>query len=142
MIKDIDTQKRRISLSIKDADGDPWIGVAEKYAVGRSVEGTVEKKEKFGYFITLEPGITGLFPKSKIKRSSNASQIEKLREGDAITVIVEEIHPADRKITLGAGDAKDEGDWQGYAKGSAAASMGSLGEKLQQALNAKKDDEH
>jgi small subunit ribosomal protein S1 len=60
VIKEIDADKRRLSLSIRDAAGDPWIDVKEKFAVGQSLEGVLEKKEKFGFFVTLAPGITGL----------------------------------------------------------------------------------
>jgi small subunit ribosomal protein S1 len=137
LIKDVDMENKRISLSIRDAEGDPWIGVEKKYTIGQAVTGTVEKKEKFGYFVTLEPGITGLFPKSKIKKSAQSSAIEKLKVGDAITVEVEEIHPRSRKITLGPGDEKDEDNWQKYSADK-HASLGSLGEKLQAALKAKK----
>ena len=76
-------------------------------------------------------------PKSKISRSANASQIEKRKEGEAITVVVDEIKAAERKITLGPGDDKEEGDWQDFAS-TPAENMGSLGEKLEAAL--KKDD--
>lgn len=134
MIKEIDAESRRISLSMRDAEGDPWIGIKEKYKIGQSVDGTVEKKEKFGYFINLEPGVTGLLPKSKISKSHNPSQIERLKPGDLVTIIVEEIHPRERKMTLGPGDSRDEDDWKKYTKDSGPTSLGSLGEKLQQAL--------
>ncbi len=137
MIKEIDHDKKRISLSMKDAEGDPWINIQEKYKTGQSVEGIVEKKEKFGYFITLEPGITGLLPKSKISKSANPASIEKLKEGDKITVAVEEIKIHDRKISLTPGDATEEDDWKKYSKESKKVSLGSLGEKLQQAMNNK-----
>jgi small subunit ribosomal protein S1 len=137
-IKEIDPERKRIGLSIRDAEGDPWGDVTGKYEVGQTVQGTVEKKEKFGIFVTLEPGITGLLPKSKIRKSQNAGEIEKLGVDDPITVLVEEIHPKDRKITLGPTDAKEEGDWRDYApKGKDAGGLGALGEKLKQALREK-----
>lgn len=136
MVKEIDVEKRRISLSMKDAEGDPWIDIQEKYKVGQSFEGTIEKKEKFGYFIQLEPGITGLLPKSKIAKHSEPALIEKRREGETITVIVEEIRPSERKITLGPGDSAAEQDWRSYAQ-EAQKPMGSLGEKLEKALRLK-----
>ncbi|MFP4347112.1 MAG: 30S ribosomal protein S1 [Thermodesulfobacteriota bacterium] len=132
-IKDVDLENRRISLSIRDAAGDPWIGIKDKYPVGTRMEGTLEKKERFGYFITLEPGITGLMPRSRISKSAAASALDKLKVGDPISILVEEIHPSDRKITLAPGDAGEEGDWRDYAKGK-EKSLGSLGEKLQQAM--------
>ena len=138
MIKDIDIEKRRVSLSMKEAEGDPWINVRDKYTLGKPVEGTLEKKEKFGYFVSLEPGITGLLPKSKIQNSQKPAFIEKLRQGEAITVMVEEIDEAERRITLGPGDAVDEGEWRQYAQ-EEKKPIGSLGEKLQKALESKKE---
>jgi len=136
VVKEIDAVKRRVSLSIRDAEGDPWMDVQEKYHVGQVVEGNIEKKETFGFFVTLEPGITGLLPKSGIKRSNQSSLIEKMKPGNTITVIIEEIRPDERRITLGPGDSRDEGDWQDFTK-DAQKSLGSLGEKLQQALKSK-----
>jgi len=133
MIKDVDVEKRRVSLSLKDAEGDPWLDVAERYPVGQSVEGTVENKESFGFFIRLGPGVTGLLPKSKIADSYDASSIEKLKEGDAITIIVEELNPGERKITLGPGDSADVKNWKRFNEDK-TPSLGALGEKLQEAL--------
>jgi small subunit ribosomal protein S1 len=139
LIKEVDMEKRRLSLSIRDAEGDPWVAVAEKYAIGQTLQGMLEKKEKFGYFVNLEPGITGLLPKSKIARSGKTSELEKLKEGDPIPVVVEAINSGERKITLAPGNTEDERDWQTFAADS-GASMGSLGEKLQQAMSHKKTD--
>jgi small subunit ribosomal protein S1 len=136
MIQEIDVEKRRISLSMREAEGDLWINIQEKYRVGQSVKETVEKKEKFGYFVVLEPGITGLLPKSKINTSHKSALTEKLRQGDAITVIVEEIHPDEKKITLSPGDLMDEDDWRSFAKDRGKL-IGSLGEKLKHALKSK-----
>jgi len=136
LVKDIDLAKRRISLSIRDAEGDPWATVSDNYEVGQLVTGTVEKKEAFGFFVTLEPGITGLLPKSKISRSETPAKIERLREGDAITVKVEEIRSRERKITLGTGDSNDETEWKNFAADSGGA-LSPLAEKLQQALKGK-----
>ena len=72
---------------MKEAEGDPWMGVNDKYHVGQTVEGTVEKKEQFGYFIALEPGITGLLPKSNIQRSSKPALIERLLQGDTLRLV-------------------------------------------------------
>jgi len=137
-IKEIDPERKRIGLSIRDAEGDPWTDVTTKYDVGQTVQGTVEKKEKFGIFVSLEPGVTGLLPKSKIRKSQHAGEIEKLRVDEPITVLVEEIHPQERKITLGPTDAKEEGEWRDFAPEAKDAGLGTLGEKLKQALREKK----
>lgn len=136
IIKEIDPDKKRISLSIKDADGDPWADVNEKYSIGQSLEGTIEKKENFGYFIKLSSGITGLLPKSRIIKSYDPSSFEKKSEGETISVKIEEIHVDDRKITLDVADSVESSEWKTFSDDKEKP-VGTLGEKLQQALNAK-----
>lgn len=136
MIKTIDHDNRRISLSLRDAEGDPWLNVPEKYRAGQAVKGSIEKKENFGYFVTLEPGVTGLLPKSNISKAAQPGMIERLKEGDAVSVIVEKVQAADRRITLTPADLADEGDWKSFVKDS-QKSMSPLAEKLQQALGDK-----
>ena len=136
MVKEVDSANRRVSLSIRDAEGDPWSDIHEKYTIGQSVDGTFEKREKFGCFVTLEPGITGLVPMSKVSRTSAAGAIDKLQPGDTINVTIDEIHPETRRISLGVSSAKDEQDWQTFAEDS-GKSLGSLGEQLKRALEGK-----
>ena len=71
-----------------------------------------------------------------IKKLNQPALVEKLNQGDAITVIIDEIKPDERRITLSPGDSRDEGDWQRFTK-DAKQSLGSLGEKLKQALESK-----
>jgi small subunit ribosomal protein S1 len=138
VIKDIDAEKRRLALSIRDAEGDPWVNVEKQFSVGQTVEGRLERKQDFGYFINLAPGITGLLPKSLISRSPMSARVETAREGDKMSVVIESINPAEHKITLMPGDPDNERNWQQFSKPSPPA-MGSLGEKLQQALSKRKD---
>lgn len=137
MVKDIDPENRRISLSMKDAEGDPWIGISDRYKPGQRLEGILEKKEKFGYFITLEPGITGLLPKSKISRANDPAALEKKQPGEGIVVAIESIDRGQRRISLAPGDAADEEEWKTFS-GEQKGTVSSLGEKLQQALKKKK----
>ena len=137
LIKEVDLEKRRLSLSIRDAEGDPWVDIAEKYKIGQSLKGILEKKEKFGYFINLEPGITGLLPKSYLSRADKPAELEKLKEGDGIPIMIEAINPDERKITLMPANTADEQNWQSFSDAS-ANSLGALGEKLQRALDKKK----
>ena len=137
-VKEVNPQKRRISLSIKEAEGDPWLEAAERFAVGQVVLGTVEKKEPFGLFVSLLPGITGLLPKSKIRRSPKAGAVEQLKEGDSVAVAVEEVRPDDRKITLAPADEAEEHRWKEFGRKGGAAPMSDLAEKLQKAMEGKK----
>jgi len=137
MVKEFDPDRKRISLSIKDAEGDPWADIDEKFKPGSTVKGTVEKKERFGVFITLAPGITGLLPKSKIVASEKAVAIDGLKPGAAITVSIDSVDSRERKISLGTGDVLDDQGWKEYSGGTSGA-LGSLGEKLKQALSQQK----
>jgi small subunit ribosomal protein S1 len=140
LVKELDAKGRRISLSIRDAEGDPWLEVSDKFSVGQVVKGTLEKKEKFGYFVSLAPGITGLLLKSKISGVEKPGLIEQLKEGDSLVVTVEGIHPRERKITLAPGDATDENSWKKFAQAETPLSKSDLGEKLQQAMVSKNNN--
>jgi small subunit ribosomal protein S1 len=136
VVKEINVKRRRVSLSIKDAEGDPWLEVPQRYTTGQSLEGILEKKEKFGYFVSLEPGVTGLLPMSKIRDLQKPSLVENLKEGDSILVFIERINMEERKITLGPADAEDEKHWQRFVRGTEKPS-GILAQKLKQALEKK-----
>ena len=141
MIKSVDPAKKRMSLSMKDAEGDPWLNIENRLAVGQTVSGRIEKKADFGYFVNLAPGITGLLPKSKINNAPDPQAIEKLNTDDPISVTIEAMDSQDKKITLAAADAVDQVDVKKYASASSAkqaTGMGALGEKLQDALKSKK----
>jgi small subunit ribosomal protein S1 len=137
LIKELDSKGRRISLSIKDAQGDPWLEMSDKFSIGKAVKGTLEKKEKFGYFVSLAPGITGLMPISKISGAEKPGLIEQLKIGDSLVVIVEGILPGERKITLAPTDSKDEGSWKNFAQTESSLSKSDLAEKLHQAMKSK-----
>jgi small subunit ribosomal protein S1 len=139
VVKEIDIAKRRIGLSIREAEGDPWQTIESKFSAGQPVDGTVEKQERFGIFVQLEPGIVGLLPKSAISRSPSAAQIEKLKPGEAIAVTIETVNAAERKISLKPRDAEDEEQWQQFKTDPGKASMGALGEQLAKVLNKKEE---
>jgi small subunit ribosomal protein S1 len=138
VVKEIDPSKRRISLSIRDAEGDPWVDVAERFQVGQALEGLVEKKERFGWFVSLAPGITGLLPRSRIMESGAPGLSDRIREGEPVKVIVEAIQSEERRISLGPADRKDEEDWRRFTGATGGKkSLGSLGERLQDALKSR-----
>jgi small subunit ribosomal protein S1 len=137
VIKQVDVDKQRISLSMRDAEGDPWLAVAEKYAVGTTVEGTMEKRQPFGLFITLEPGVTGLLPQSVMSRAEGEVKYDKLGVGEAVVVSIESVNTRERKISLGTGKKEEVSDWKGYKPQASASDMGSLGSALAKALGKK-----
>ena len=137
LIKEIDLLKKRISLSIKDAEGDPWMDVPEKYKAGQTLEGLIQKKEKWGYIITLEPGVSGILPLARIRSSGQPAAMESLKPGRALTVVIDEIKPEERRITLRL-DAPEDDNWHQYSAQKSPPSFGTLGDKLQQALDLAK----
>lgn len=137
VVKEIDISKRRISLSIKDAHGDPWSGIAEKYAPGTLVDTTVEKREQFGIFLSLEPGVTGLLPASVISKASKPSDYDSLKPGDKLSVMVESVDEEKRRISLAPPELKDSDDWRQFAPPKKEA-MGNMGSILMEAMKNKK----
>ena len=137
LIKEIDLLKKRISLSIKDAEGDPWMDVPEKYKTGQTLEGMIQKREKWGYIVTLEPGIVGILPLSRVRSSGQPAAVDSLKPGRAMTVVIDEIKLAERRITLRL-DAPEDDNWQQYSPQKSSQSVGTFGDKLQQALDLAK----
>lgn len=99
-IKEIDPERRRISLSLREAEGNPWDRVHDLVRVGEDMPGTVEKRAPFGFFINLAPGITGLLPLATLKNSPQGKTLERLTPGDAVSVRVREIDAEQRRISL------------------------------------------
>ena len=140
MIKDIDLKARRISLSMRDAEGDPWEGITERFKPGQVVPGTVDKREDFGLFIRLEPGVVGLLPKSKLTQEAGVApevNWDKLKPGDAVSVHIESIDADNRRMTLIPADAARTEDWKSYTPQEGNENLGTLGQKLQQAMRKK-----
>lgn len=85
----------RLSLSIKEAQEDPWKQLAGKYKVDTRVKGKVTKTGDLGAFVELEPGIEGLLRSGKIPADVS------IKEGDTIDCFIEEVDEENRKIGLG-----------------------------------------
>ncbi len=140
VVKSVDPEKKRISLSMKDAHGDPWTGASKKYIPGSLIDVIIEKKEKFGLFAEVELGITGLIPSSSVAKSSRASVFNSLKPGDSIGVMVEKTDEEQRRITLVPPDLKEGDDWKQFAESAkpVKSSMGDMGSILMDALKKKK----
>ncbi|WP_291322726.1 S1 RNA-binding domain-containing protein [Desulfonatronospira sp.] len=135
-IKGIEPAQRRISLSLRDAEGDPWDGVASRYVKGSLVEGRVEKREDFGLLGALEPGVVGLVPASMLNRAQDAGLTHK-KPGENVKIVIDAVDEADRRITLAPADSVQSDDWKSYAA-APESSLGTLGIKLKKAMEGKK----
>ncbi len=104
VVLNIDTQKERISLGVKQLTADPWEKtIPERYLVGQEEKVTVVKMAEFGMFVTLEHEIEGLIPASEIPKGTTD-----IKEGDEITARVIKVDGVERKIALSIKAQKKE----------------------------------
>ena len=111
-----ENSRLKISLSIKQGGGesDPWLSLTQKFSVGTVTDGTIDKKESFGFFVRIAPGITGLLPKSKLKDSPEGPEYENKKKGDVIKVQIDQIMFEDRKIALRIPSEIPDESWRGH----------------------------
>jgi len=101
-VLDIDWERERISLGLKQLQAYPWKDVAEKFPVGTRVSGKVVSITNYGAFIELEPGIEGLVHISEMSWTRNVRHPSKLVSiGEAIDAVVLKVDSAEEKISLG-----------------------------------------
>jgi len=96
----IDREKKRIGLSIRVLQDDPWKSRLEKYSVGQLVEGVITRLTKFGAFARLEGDIEGLIHISEISENRIEHPKEVLKEGDVKSLRVIRIDPDQHRIGL------------------------------------------
>jgi ribosomal protein S1 len=94
-VKVLDIKNGRLSLSIKQAQEDPWDKVAKKYKVDQKIKGKIVKTSDFGVFVALEPGLEGLVHITKIPPG------KRLEKGQDVNVIIDSIDRKEKKISLG-----------------------------------------
>ena len=108
-VLDFDKVKGRISLGLKDVEGNPWNNISSKYHTNDIVEGTVVKLMEFGAFVQLESGIEGLVHLSEISEERIAKVSDALKVGDVVKVKIGEINEKDKRISLSIKEAADKG---------------------------------
>jgi small subunit ribosomal protein S1 len=143
-VKIIDIEKgdgpwgRKIALSMKRITADPWDTVTEKFHEEDRATGTVTRCVEFGAFVEIAPGIEGLVPISEMSSTKRVLRPQDaVKVGQVVPVVIKEIDPEKRKITLATGDLDAEEQWRSFA-GDSGKPLGSLGERLQEALKSKK----
>jgi small subunit ribosomal protein S1 len=102
VILNLNTAERRISLGLKQALGDPWKDIAEKFSVGSAIEGPVTNLTKFGAFVQMSEGIEGMVHVSDITAEKRInSPHDMLRVGQIVKAQVLAIDSEKRQIRLG-----------------------------------------
>jgi small subunit ribosomal protein S1 len=122
MVLDVDPQKRRISLGLKQTLPNPWEAFAEKYPVGATLEGDVKNITEFGLFVGLPGDIDGMVHLSDLSWDDSGEEaVKAYKKSDTVQVKVLEVDPEKERIGLGikqlSGDPFEEG-MSGLKKGA------------------------
>jgi small subunit ribosomal protein S1 len=119
----IDSEKRRISVGMKQLEPDPWDSVAAKYKPGERARGTVTRILDFGAFVELEPGLEGLIHISELSWAKKVrTPTDVVKPGETVEAVILGVSPGERRISLGLKHALGD-PWtevtQKFAVGSA-----------------------
>lgn len=103
MVLDVDAERRRISLGIKQCTSNPWAAFAENHQKGEQVKGKIKSITDFGIFLELDGGIDGLIYLSDIAWSETEAQdtLRKYQKGDELEAIILAIDVERERIALG-----------------------------------------
>jgi small subunit ribosomal protein S1 len=96
----VDQDRKRIGLSIRQLQRDPWLDRVEKLKEGMLIEGTITHLTKFGAFARLDEELEGLIHVSELSESRVNHPKEVVKEGDVVTLRVIKIDPERRRIGL------------------------------------------
>ncbi len=99
-VLDIDRQRQRISLGLKQTQEDPWQRVVDTYNVGDELEGTVTKVVTFGAFVEILDGVEGLVHISELAQHHVENPREIIQPGDPVRVKILEIDSERRRLSL------------------------------------------
>jgi small subunit ribosomal protein S1 len=102
MVLEVDRDKERVSLGLKQKNRNPWDDIAMKYPVGSKIRGKIVSVVPYGAFVQIEDGVEGMIHVSEMswtKRIARASDV--LKAGDEIDAVVLDIKRDEQKIALG-----------------------------------------
>ena len=108
-IIDFDSEKKRVSLGLKQLTPFPWENVKDRYPKGQKIKGRIVSMTNYGAFVELEPGIEGLIHVSEMswtRHIKNPSEVFSL--GDEVEAIVLSIDTEEKKISLGSKQLEDD----------------------------------
>src|SRR5499425_2640894 len=109
VILKFDKEKQRVSLGLKQMTKDPWVDAADRYPAGGKYKGKVVGVVDYGAFVELEQGIEGLVHVTEMswnKKPTHPSKI--VKAGEEVDVVVLDIKPSDRRVSLGIKQAQPD----------------------------------
>lgn len=109
LVLDIDEERRRISLGLKQCKTNPWDDFAERFNKGDKVSGKIKSITDFGIFIGLDGGIDGLVHLSDISwNGTGEDAVAEYKKGDEINAVVLSVDPERERISLGVKQTEDD----------------------------------
>ncbi|MDA9004028.1 30S ribosomal protein S1 [bacterium] len=109
MVLDIDEERRRISLGIKQCQENPWDAFGRQCAKGDKISGKIKSITDFGIFIGLEGGIDGLVHLSDISWNETGEEaVRNYKKGDELNTVILAIDPERERISLGVKQLEDD----------------------------------
>lgn len=142
-VLNVDRDRKRISLGLKQLQPNPWDKVDEKYEVGSIIEGKVVKLVDFGAFVEVEPGVEGLVHISQISKEHIPTPEDVLKVGESVKVKIMDINSKDRRMSLSIKEALDEENKKEYKsqnKNNGSITIGDMvGDMLEKKLDIDKD---
>ena len=124
VVLEVNEEKRRISLGIKQMTEDPWVhAIPEKYIAGQIIKGTVTKLTNFGAFVELEPDLEGLLHISELADHKIDKPQDIVKEGDKVEVKILKVDTEARKIGLSLRRAQWAAEEQESSKPSQSQSQ-------------------
>jgi small subunit ribosomal protein S1 len=114
----IDKEKRRISLSMKHLEEDPWDAVAQNFPVGKEVPNSkIVRLLERGVIVEVPGGLEGFIPTSKLTSENIRNPADAFKAGDEVPAAVIEVDGSSRKLTLSVVDYfknKEDAEWKAY----------------------------
>ena len=123
-VLDIDRERQRISLGLKQTQADPWQRVIETYQVGDELEGKVTKVVTFGAFVEIMDGVEGLVHISELAQHHVENPREIVEPGQAVRVKILEIDSERRRLSLSVKRVEDQLEHIKTAAAAGAAASG------------------
>ena len=109
MVLDIDEERRRISLGIKQCQQNPWDAFASQFGKGDKISGSIKSITDFGIFIGLDGNIDGLVHLSDISWNETGEEaVRNYKKGDEIETVILSIDPERERISLGVKQLEDD----------------------------------
>ncbi|NGP16821.1 30S ribosomal protein S1 [Devosia chinhatensis] len=126
VVLEVDPDKRRISLGLKQTLQNPWEAFAEKHPVGSTIEGEVKNKTEFGLFIGLEGDVDGMVHLSDLDwQKSGEVALDDYNRGDMVSARVLDVDVEKERISLGIKQLNGEGT--SSSAGSSSSEAGEAG---------------